>query len=139
MPDNEVRLVVVGSGSLARSVCCSLAAVAGTPIALTVLARSAAAAAEVAYLTRTRAALAGRPVTAAPAPLADLAGTLGRIAPDVVLVVASYQSPWERTGAPTAWTDLMARAGFGATLPLQAALVADVARALAARARTRSC
>ena len=86
MPDNEVRLVVVGSGSLARSVCCSLAAVAGTPIALTVLARSAAAAAEVAYLTRTRAALAGRPVTAAPAPLADLAGTLGRIAPDAVLV-----------------------------------------------------
>lgn len=130
----EVRLVVVGSGSLARSVCGSLAAVATAGVDVTVLARSPAAAAAAAYLTRTRAALIGRPVTARSAQLAPdrLADTLARLAPAAVLVCASYQSPWERGSTPSAWTDLLGRAGFGASLPLQAGLATDVGRALAA-------
>lgn len=131
------RLVVVGSGSLARSVCSSLATVSRRPVAVTVLARSGPAAAEAAYVAGTRARLAGRPVTvaagavdlAAPAQLAD---ALGELAPTAVLVCASYQSPWERTTRPSAWTELLGRAGFGATLPLQAALAADVSRAVVA-------
>lgn len=129
----QARLVVVGSGSLARAVCGSLAAVATAPVAVTVLARRPDAAAEVAYLTGTRAALAGRPVTAAAAGLVPdrLADDLAGLDPTAVLVCASYQSPWERTAAPSAWTDLLGRAGFGAGLPLQAGLATDVARALA--------
>ena len=130
------RLVVVGSGSLARAVCSSLALVATHPVAVTVLARSGSAAAEVAYVAGTRAALAGRPVTvtAAAADLtapAELADVLGRLAPAAVLVCASYQSPWERVDRPSAWTDLISRAGLGATLPLQAGLAAEVTRAAA--------
>lgn len=168
------RLVVVGSGSLARSVVWSLATVASSPVAVTVLARSADAAAELAYVANTRAALAGRPVTVSAGPLdapdpaddpadrtasgradrppasgradrppssvradrptasdpaKDLAGAIGAAEPDVVLVCASYQSPWERVDRPSAWTELVRRAGFGATLPLQAGLAVDVARA----------
>ncbi|HEX6756695.1 MAG TPA: hypothetical protein VF109_12215 [Mycobacteriales bacterium] len=133
------RVVLVGSGSLARAVCSSLAVASRVPLAVTVLARSAATAAEVAYVAGTRAVLAGRPVTVDPlardltdpAALADAIGTLD---PAVVLVLASYQSPWERMDRPSGWTDFAARAGTAATLPLQAALAADVAAAVATAA-----
>lgn len=133
------RLVVVGSGSLARAVCWSLAAVTPAPVAVTVLARSVPAAEELAYVAGARAALAGRPLTVTADPAGDLspaglAAALGRLAPTAVLVCASHHSPWERTTRPSGWTELVARGGFGLTLPLQVTLAADVARAVAAAA-----
>jgi hypothetical protein len=108
-------------------------------MAVTVLARSSAAAEELAYVAATRAAMTGSPLTVAvsgggvgsPAALAD---AVGAAAPTAVLVCASYHSPWERTTRPSAWTELLGRAGFGVTLPLQAALAVDVARAVATAA-----
>jgi hypothetical protein len=58
-------------------------------------------------------------------------GLLDGLRPDLVLLAASLQSPWERDGAPSAWTDALAAAGFGLSLPLQARFamtVADAAR-----------
>jgi hypothetical protein len=50
--------------------------------------------------------------------------------PQVTFLCASLQSPWEVNVQPSAWTSLLARAGFGTTLPLQAAFAARVAETL---------
>ncbi|HEV7652803.1 MAG TPA: hypothetical protein VGP26_32000 [Actinophytocola sp.] len=128
-------LVVLGSGSLAHATCDALATVSPEPVDVTVVGRSHAKAAAVCYLAGTRAALGGTGVTFRPvaavigAPLADvLAGTR----PTGVFVCASRQSPWERTTAPSAWTNLLARAGFGLALPLHADLAAEAGRLVAA-------
>jgi hypothetical protein len=128
-------VVVTGSGSLARSICASLAVVADLPVAVTVLARSSAAAAEVAEIAAVRATLTGTPATFRyrPVELADvddLAGALAEVAPAWVVHCASYQSPWERETAPSPWTRLLGAAGFGATAPLHAGLAATCATAI---------
>lgn len=119
-------LAVIGSGSLARAVCCSLAVAARDPLRITVLGRSERSAGEVAYLGQTRSRLSGAPVRFEARPLSDL--EIQR--PDVALVCASEHSPWEKTSAPSAWTELIAAAGFGITLPLQATLALRVRLAL---------
>ncbi|MFK0115157.1 hypothetical protein [Streptomyces sp. NPDC090994] len=129
------HLVVLGTGSLARSVCCSLAGLRSGPLWVTVVGRDARAAGEVAYLAGSRALLSGAPVRF------DAAGTdpgsraleelLVRTRPRLLLVCASSQSPWERTRHPSGWTDLIAEAGFGLTLPLQAEIPVWAARAVA--------
>lgn len=135
LPDRSV-LVVVGSGSLARAVCCGLAVVVEQPVDVVVAARAASKAAEVCYLAGTRAALSGRPLAFRPA-VADcaradeVAELLASTAPAGVLLCASTQSPWERPRAPSAWTALLDRAGFGLTLPLHAELALVVGRAVA--------
>ncbi|HEU4422992.1 MAG TPA: potassium transporter TrkA [Pilimelia sp.] len=137
------HVAIVGSGSLARSVCLSLAALvpdAGAagqaPLRVTVLARDGAAAGQIARACRARAAVSGVPVTfaaeAAPTdePADEPAVTLARLRPDLLVCCASAQSPYERITAPSAWTALIERAGFGLTLPLQATLAARLARAI---------
>nr|CTQ98359.1 hypothetical protein [Kibdelosporangium sp. MJ126-NF4] len=62
---------------------------------------------------------------------ADLEQLLAAARPRVCVVCASEQSPWERVSAPSGWTDLMAAAGFGISLPLQAYIAITVARAVA--------
>ncbi|MFF7564478.1 hypothetical protein [Streptomyces pseudovenezuelae] len=129
------HLVVLGTGSLARSVCCALAGVRSGPLRVTVVGRDARAADEIAYLAGSGALLSGTPVHF------DAAGTdigsrafkelLVRTSPRLLLVCASSQSPWERTRHPSGWTDLIADAGFGLTLPLQAEIPVQVARAIA--------
>lgn len=115
-------LAVIGSGSLARAVCCSLAVAAPFPLRVNVCARDAGMAAEVVYLAGARARLSGMPVRFEARPLvAQDAG--------LILVCASEQSPWEREWAPSAWTRLIAEAGFGITLPLQASVAMSVATA----------
>ncbi|WP_165961046.1 hypothetical protein [Actinocrispum wychmicini] len=52
---------------------------------------------------------------------------------DGVLVCASSQSPWEHSVAPSAWTALVRRAGFGITLPFQAEPAVRIGRLLAGR------
>jgi hypothetical protein len=123
-------LTVVGSGSFARSICHSLA-VASTPIRVSVLARNDAAVEEIVRGCRARAGVSGAPVSFSGEVSGDLPETLGRLRPDILVCAASTQSPYERRTAPSAWTRLVERAGFGVTLPFQAAIVAGLARALA--------
>jgi hypothetical protein len=133
------RVVVLGSGSLARSICRSLAAIgpaatAGLlpPVEVTVVARSPATAAEVAHGCRVRAGISGSAVTFAAEALGEAVDLVARLRPDVGVCCASAQSPYERTVRPSRWTDLVQRAGFGLTLPFQATVVVPIARALAA-------
>lgn len=134
-------LLVVGTGSLARSVVGSLAVLppvteAG-PLRLIVAGRDPARVAQTHYLAATRAAVAGRSMTLDTAVVdADddqLADLLAATRPDGVLVCASAQSPWESRTAPSAWTSLLL-AGFGLALPLQATLAYRIGRVLPAAA-----
>ncbi|MEV2271297.1 hypothetical protein [Nonomuraea africana] len=130
-------LVVIGTGGLARGLCYALATTTRIPLDVVVVGRRQERAAEVCYVAATRAALAGAPVAFHPktADLSSddaLADLLSRLAPDGLVLVASSQSPWERTTAPSAWTSLVKHAGFGLTLPFQAELALRAGRALAA-------
>lgn len=125
------RVVVVGSGSFARSVCYSIATEFTIPARVIILARDENRAAEVAFVAAARAAVSACPVEFDHrlVELTDgdaLAAVLEESAPDVLVQCASYQSPWERVSAPSAWTELLRSAGFGITLPLQAAPLLDV-------------
>lgn len=129
-------LVVLGTGGLARGLCYALATTTRLPLDLVVVGRRQGRSDEVCYVGAARAALADTPVvfhsltvnTASEQALIDL---IGSVAPDGVFLAASSQSPWERTTAPSAWTELVARAGFGLTLPFQAELALRTASALA--------
>ncbi|OXY87754.1 saccharopine dehydrogenase NADP-binding domain-containing protein [Streptomyces diastatochromogenes] len=129
-------IAVVGGGSLARAICYSLAVAAVPPPGtVTVLARSARAAHEIAAVAGARAAVSGSPTRFTPEPVdaADqeaLTAVLARTRPRVVLNCASVQSPWEATRAPSAWTDLLSAGGFGIALPLHAVLARNVAQAI---------
>ncbi|GLY70300.1 hypothetical protein Atai01_69190 [Amycolatopsis taiwanensis] len=126
------RIVVTGSGSLARSVCYSLATELTTPATVSILARAGGKAAELAFVASVRARVSERAVVfyGRGVDFADLDGVLGELAPDLVVHCVSHQSPWERGTAPSAWTELLRMTGFGLTLPLQAELLIDVAESL---------
>ena len=128
-------VLVTGSGSLARSICTSLAVLADRPVTVTVLARNRDAAAEIAEIAAVRAVLGGVPATFRfrTADLADadaVAAAVASAGPQWVLHCASYQSPWERGTAPSAWTRLLDAAGFGLTAPLHAGLAATCAEGI---------
>ena len=138
------HVVVVGAGRLARSLCHALAATpTPAPLRVTVLARDPDAAHALARAARVRATVAGTPVAVTARPFtaepgagpgegyAADAASMARLRPDVLVCAASAQSPYERAAAPSAWTDLIAAAGFGVTLALQAELVSRLAVALA--------
>jgi hypothetical protein len=131
------HIVVVGSGSLARSLCYSLAdlgarvtGAGAEPARVTVLARGGAAG-EIAQVCRLRGAVSGGRFSFAAEPLRFEPAALDRLRADVLVCCASTQSPYERLTAPSAWTSIMQRAGFGVTLPLQTAIVVRLARAFA--------
>ena len=129
------HIVLVGSGAFAGSVAVALAA-RPSPVRVTVLARGLAAATALALTCGVRAATDGTGVTFAAAELPGEPGAtpavLAALRPDVLVCCASDHSPYERLARPSAWTDLVARSGFGVTLPLQAGLVSTLARSLAA-------
>ncbi|MFI2713819.1 potassium transporter TrkA [Micromonospora sp. NPDC018662] len=144
--DASRHVVVVGGGRLARALCDSLAAI-HTPVRLrvTVLARDPGAANRLARGAQVRATVAGTAVGFTARPFtpsttdpgrgyAADAASMARLRPDVLVCAASAQSPYERTHAPSAWTELVTAAGFGVTLALQAELVSRLAAALAAGA-----
>ncbi|OKI85205.1 potassium transporter TrkA [Micromonospora sp. CB01531] len=138
------HVVVVGSGQLARSLCDSLASI-HTPqrVRVTVLARDLTAALGAARGAQVRATVAGTGVSFTAEPFTAESSTdpgdgyaadavsMARLRPDVLVCAASAQSPYERVHAPSAWTELVATAGFGVTLALQAELVSRLAAALA--------
>ncbi|MFE9694023.1 potassium transporter TrkA [Micromonospora sp. NPDC005806] len=133
------HIAVVGSGALARALAHSLAALAPSgppvrsdaPVMVTLLARDGAAVEELARACQIRAAVSGTAVSFAAEPLIDETEALGRLRPDLLVCCASGQSPYERLTAPSAWTKLVAEAGFGLTLPLQATVAVRLARAVA--------
>jgi hypothetical protein len=134
-------MAIVGSGSLAQAACRSLATADPAAFGLDVMliARNATAGRAACTVAGSLAALAGRPVrfSYAAADLGDVAGlaeVLESVDPLGVLLCASYQSPWERLSAPSGWTALLGRAGFGLMLPLQAAPAVGVGEAI-----TRAC
>ncbi|GAB3489858.1 potassium transporter TrkA [Amycolatopsis cihanbeyliensis] len=128
-------LVVLGTGSLANATCEALATIADEPAEVHVIGRAPHRVKQLSYLAGTRAQLAGRPVAFHPVPtgtepLDNLGELLGDLRPDGVFVCASRQSPWERTTSPSAWTELLERAGFGITLPLQADMAVRAGQAI---------
>ena len=126
-------VAVVGTGGLARSVCYSLAVAATGPGHVVVIGRSLEKATGLCFVANARAACGGRTLTFEPI-AGDPEVVLSERAVDGVLVVASSQSPWEGLSRPSAWTDLIRRAGYGLTLPFQAELAARVGRVVAGRA-----
>lgn len=132
----EHDIVILGSGSLARSVCYSLAIASPQESVVTVVSRTLSSSAEVCYIADVRAALGRTPVKFRPLSLErystdSISSILQQTRPLLVLNCASYQSPWEKLQSPSAWTTLMSRAGFGITLPLQAAVAIEASSAVA--------
>lgn len=134
-------IAIIGSGTLAQAVCRSLAIgrlpdrAAARDVEILVIARNQGAAASACAVAGALAAAADRPLRFrhVRADLLDGAGlteTLHAAAPLGVVLCASYQSPWERLRAPSAWTALLGRAGFGLSLPLQAVPATSVASAI---------
>jgi len=131
------RVAVLGSGSLARAVCNSLAVQARHPVRAAILARDGAAAAEACQVARVRASLSGtaaafRAERVRIDEVEELSAVFEQLRPQVVLLCASLQSPWEPQHAPSAWTSLLGRAGFGLTLPFHAELARTVGLAVVA-------
>jgi hypothetical protein len=129
------HVLVLGCGSLAKALCCSLAERPGGALRLTVAARRQAAADEVAYLAGARAHLSDSQVkidaTAVDARHEDqLDSVISRAAPDLLVICASLQSPWEGLEHASAWTELIHHGGFGLTLPLQVDLAVRAAAAV---------
>jgi hypothetical protein len=122
------HVAVVGSGALARSICLALAGAAPPGLRVSVLARDGAAAEEIARDCRARSGGAWNVTGRA---LHDEVEALADLCPAALVCCASAQSPYERVVAPSPWTDLVARAGFGITLALQATVAVRLARALA--------
>ncbi|SDL05920.1 hypothetical protein SAMN05421874_11523 [Nonomuraea maritima] len=133
---DPASLVVIGTGGLARAITYALAVISH-PIRVTVVGRDPTKAAEICYVSSTRAAVSGtsaefHPVAVDLARADALTDALAAAAPDGVLLAASSQSPWEARTSPSAWTALVQHAGFGLTLPFQADSALRVGRALAA-------
>lgn len=129
-------VAVIGGGSLARNICYSLAAHTELPMtSITIAARSAQTAQEIAAIANARAAVSSCP-TRFVAEVLDVSEPtavtqfLERVRPDTVVNCASLQSPWEGTQADSAWTRLLAEGGFGLGLPLHAALARELASAI---------
>jgi hypothetical protein len=86
-----------------------------------------------AHLARAVRPLGPVQVAAHPDDAGDAAGLASAAAswrPDVVVQCASWHSPQEVAGQRSGWTDLLAKAGFGISLPLQAAPASLTAAAL---------
>lgn len=129
-------LLVIGSGSLARSVCYAIAVTRLAPTSVTVVARSADKAHNICHVANVRAAVSGHPIRFRPEPAHratedELAAILLQHRPRVIVNCASMQSPWEAARWPSGWTALIRSAGFGITLPLQASPAIEVATAIA--------
>src|SRR5947209_7608236 len=131
----DATVMVVGSGSLARAISCSLALLLSRPHRVIVCARSRDQLNEILYVSRAKAASALSPVqfdsVEFDAESGDAQKLLSSLQPDVIVNCASYYSPWEGIHRPSSWTHLLRRAGLGFTLPLQAAFAIKFARAVA--------
>jgi hypothetical protein len=135
----DATILIVGSGSLSRAISYSLALLLSRPHRVIVCARSRDQLNEIMYVSRAKAASIQSPVIFDSVEFEADSGDAGRllssIQPDVVVNCASYYSPWEGIHHPSAWTQLLRSAGFGFTLPLQAAFAIKFAKAVAGHPR----
>lgn len=135
----DATILIIGSGSLARAISYSLALLPSRPHRVIICARSRDQLNEIIYVSRAKAASAQSPVKFDPVEFDAESGNAGRLLsslqPDIIVNCASYYSPWEWIRRPSAWTRLLRSAGFGFTLPLQAAFAIKFAKAVAAHSR----
>jgi len=135
----DATVLIIGNGSLARAISYSLALLMSRPHRVIVCARSRDQLNEILYVARAKAASAQSPVKFDSAEFDAESGDAGRLLsslqPDIVVNCASYYSPWEWIHQPSSWTQLLRSAGFGFTLPLQAAFAIKFAKAAAAHSR----
>ncbi|WP_182873727.1 potassium transporter TrkA [Microbispora sp. H10670] len=129
-------VVVLGTGAFAGALVRSFAHLASAPATVHVVSRDLGRARDLCAVAGAHAALAGTAVGFSPHALDvpggdDLRPLLARVRPAALVLCASDQSPAEMRSTPSAWTDLVRAAGFGVTLPLQAAVVLRCARASA--------
>lgn len=123
----ESDLVLIGTGSLARSVCYALADTArGGQV--TILGRNAAAVREIAIVAGARARATGNAwlfegITSDIANGPMLAERLAVARPRIILQAASLQSFWETESGTSAWAATLREGGYGVTIALQAALI----------------
>ncbi|HET6858675.1 MAG TPA: hypothetical protein VFH94_16495 [Streptomyces sp.] len=132
---NAPSVVVTGTGAFSADLVRALAR-SPHPLRLHVLSRRPDRARDLAALAGDHAFLAGgRTVCTAghldPHDAEQPRRLLAALRPDVLVVAGSEQSPAEARTTPSAWTDLLSRAGFGLTLPLQTAMATNLARACA--------
>lgn len=130
---SRADIVIIGSGSLATRVINSFAQLREEPLRVAVMGRSQSKIAKMVLIANARSALLGGRVRFVPCEVARFrasafARAFASLKPRVVFHVASLQSPWEAAQGQTAWTKLIASAGFGITLPLQIPLIAEVSR-----------
>jgi hypothetical protein len=131
-----VEILVIGTGSIARGIAYGLSITPGASLRVAIIGRSYDKAGEIALIANARAAALGtaaafHAVRTSQFKTAAFSGVFRSLKPKVVVLAASIQSPWEMTQAENAWTRLVARGGFGITLPLQLRLAAEVGRAAA--------
>jgi hypothetical protein len=135
----DATILIVGSGSLARNISYSLALLPAPLHRVIVCARSRDQLNEIIYVARAKAASAQSPVKFDSVEFDAEAGDAGRLLsslqPDIIVNCASYYSPWEWIHKPSSWTHLLRSAGFGFTLPLQAAFAIKFAKAAAAHSQ----
>ncbi len=129
----DVDLIMVGSGSLAHAVLMSLAGCGDTPMDVIVAARNETAVHHMATLANALGGQSTGRIVVTPVACDYSSASLARLfdayRPRIVLTLASMQSPWAMTRG---WQKLVARLGYGCTLPLQAALADRVMRAATA-------
>ena len=135
----DATVLIVGSGSLARAISYSLALLLSRPHRVIVCGRSRKHLNDIIYVSRAKAASVQSPVKFDSVEFeaeSDDAGTmLLSFQPDVIVNCVSHYSPWEGIHQPSLWTQLLRSAGFGFTLPLQAAFAIKFAKSLAGHSR----
>jgi hypothetical protein len=128
-------LLVTGAGLLSKRICWDLPLAQKGACSVVIAARSSPRLTETVHVANIRSAEAGSGVTfqgrvvdwKSASCIDDL---LGSLKPRVILHTSSLQSPWELLDPKSGWSRFVSRAGFGVTLPLQAALALKIARSV---------
>lgn len=128
-------IAITGSGSFATEVLLALARQTWDSLDVALLGRDIDRLSSLSRLAAEEAATVGGQLRVVPIVIdwSDyrlINRTIRAVRPKVMVHTASLQSPWTLDGSD-AWSNLIKRAGFGFTLPLQAVLAVKVARAIA--------
>jgi hypothetical protein len=129
-------IVIIGSGSLAHGIVYALSQTATGSLRIAIIGRSETKVSQMALIANARAASFGTrpfffPVEIREFRAAAFSRVLRSLKPKVMLLAASLQSPWESSLGQNAWTRLIAKGGFGITLPLQLSLAVELSRGAA--------
>lgn len=133
----KVDVLLVGTGSLARAFCYSLASMSHLKqIKVAILGRSIEKSTKIAAIANNCAAVTALSDTLfIPEKVSfesekDLKNKLAKFSPKILLQMASCQSPWEFCDLSKKWSKLVNNSGFGLTLPLQSFVTLKIAKLL---------